>query len=71
VACGRGCSPGISDYPAHPVVSDGFERFSNYVETVDELEVVESAVRLLAAIRFTDLVKVEFRIDSRNGHVVV
>jgi predicted ATP-grasp superfamily ATP-dependent carboligase len=44
-----------------------FGRFSTYVETVDEPGVVEPAVRLLAAIRYTGLVEVEFKRDPRDG----
>lgn len=44
-----------------------FGRFSTYVETVEEPQVIEPAVRLLAATRFTGLVEVEFKRDSRNG----
>jgi len=44
-----------------------FGRFSTYVESVDEPAIVEPAVRLLATIRFTGLVELEFKRDSRNG----
>ena len=44
-----------------------FGRFSTYVETVDEPQVAEPALRLLAALRFTGLAEVEFKRDSRNG----
>ena len=44
-----------------------FGRFSTYVESVDEPRVVEPAVRLLAAMRFTGLVEVEFKKDARDG----
>lgn len=44
-----------------------FGRASTHVETVDEPKVVEPAARLLAAIRFTGLVEVEFKRDSRDG----
>jgi D-aspartate ligase len=45
-----------------------FGRFSTYVETVEELQqVVEPAVRLLAAMRFTGLIEVEFKRDPRDG----
>lgn len=43
-----------------------FGRFSTYVEVVDEPRVIEPAVRLLAAIRFTGLVELEFKRDSRS-----
>jgi len=48
-----------------------FGRFSTYVETVDEPHVIEPAVRLLRAMRFTGLVEVEFKKDSRNGQYKV
>jgi len=44
-----------------------FGRASTFVETVDEPGVVEPAVRLLAALRFTGLVEVEFKQDPRDG----
>jgi D-aspartate ligase len=44
-----------------------FGRFSTYVETVEEPEVVQAAVRLLAAMRFTGLIEVEFKQDPRDG----
>jgi predicted ATP-grasp superfamily ATP-dependent carboligase len=44
-----------------------FGQFSTYVETVDEPQVIEPAVRLLQAIRFTGLVEVEFKKDPRDG----
>jgi predicted ATP-grasp superfamily ATP-dependent carboligase len=44
-----------------------FGRFSTYVETMEEPEVVEPAVRLLAAMRFTGLIEVEFKQDPRDG----
>jgi D-aspartate ligase len=44
-----------------------FGRFSTYVETVEEPQVIEPAVRLLTATNFTGLVEVEFKRDSRNG----
>jgi len=44
-----------------------FGRFSTYVETVEDTQVAESAVRLLAETRFTGLVEVEFKKDSRDG----
>ena len=48
-----------------------FGRFSTYVETVDEPQIIEPAVRLLAAIRFTGLIEVEFKRDPRNGQYKV
>ena len=48
-----------------------FGRFSTYVETVEEPQVIEPSVRLLAAIRFTGLVEVEFKRDPRNGQYKV
>jgi D-aspartate ligase len=44
-----------------------FGRFSTYVETVEEPRVVEPSVRLLAAMRFTGLVEIEFKRDYRDG----
>jgi predicted ATP-grasp superfamily ATP-dependent carboligase len=44
-----------------------YGRFSTYVETVDEPQVVEAAVRLLAKIKFTGIVEVEFKKDLRDG----
>jgi len=44
-----------------------FGRFSTYVETVEEPQVVELGVRFLAAMRFTGLVEIEFKRDSRDG----
>jgi D-aspartate ligase len=43
-----------------------FGQFSTYVETVDEPQVIEPAVRLLKAIRFTGLAEVEFKKDPRD-----
>lgn len=48
----------------HPV---DFGRSSSYVETIDLPEVEESSRRLLAAMRFTGLVEVEFKHDARDG----
>ncbi len=48
----------------HPV---DFGRSSSYVETVDLPEIEEPARRLLAAMRYTGLVEVEFKYDSRDG----
>jgi D-aspartate ligase len=48
-----------------------FGQFSTYVETVEEPQVIKSAERLLAATRFTGLVEVEFKRDSRNGQFKV
>jgi predicted ATP-grasp superfamily ATP-dependent carboligase len=44
-----------------------FGRFSTYVETIDEPQLVEPSVRLLAAMGFNGLVEVEFKKDSRDG----
>jgi len=44
-----------------------FGRFSTYVETVEEPQVVELGVRFLTAMRFTGLVEIEFKRDSRDG----
>ena len=48
-----------------------FGRFSTYVETVDEQQVVEPAVRLLSATALTGIVEVEFKRDSRDGQYKV
>ena len=48
-----------------------FGRFSTYVETVHEPQVVEPALRLLAATRITGLVEVEFKRDPRNGRFLL
>ncbi len=48
-----------------------FGRFSTFVETVDEPQVIEPAVRLLKAMRFTGLVEVEFKRDPRDGNYKV
>jgi D-aspartate ligase len=44
-----------------------FGQLSTYVETIDEPFVSFQAERLLAALRFTGLVEVEFKQDSRDG----
>ena len=44
-----------------------FGRFSTFVESIDEPQVIEPAARLLAAIRITGLVEVEFKRDPRDG----
>ena len=44
-----------------------YGRFSTYVETVDEPQVVEAAVRLLSRIGFTGIAEVEFKKDLRDG----
>lgn len=44
-----------------------FGRFSTFVETVDEPQVVGPAVQLLSAVGFTGIVEVEFKRDSRDG----
>jgi predicted ATP-grasp superfamily ATP-dependent carboligase len=48
-----------------------FGQLSTYVETIDEPEVIEPAERLLAAVRFSGLVEVEFKKDPRNGRFKV
>jgi predicted ATP-grasp superfamily ATP-dependent carboligase len=48
-----------------------FGQFSTYVETVDAPEIIEPAERLLAALRLTGLVEVEFKQDPRNGQFKV
>src|SRR6266436_6587178 len=40
---------------------------SSFVETLDVPEIEEPARRLLAAIRYTGLVEVEYKLDARNG----
>jgi D-aspartate ligase len=40
---------------------------SSFVETLDVPEIVEPSRRLLAAIRYTGLVEVEYKVDSRCG----
>jgi len=40
---------------------------SSFVETLDVPEIVEPSRRLLAAIRYTGLVEVEFKFDGPNG----
>lgn len=44
-----------------------FGRASSYVETIDDSSVERDARRLLAAMRFTGLVEVEFKRDERTG----
>src|SRR5205823_11244127 len=44
-----------------------FGRFSTYVETVERPEIEEPARRLIAAMRFSGLVEVEFKRDGRDG----
>jgi D-aspartate ligase len=44
-----------------------FGQFSTFVETVDEPRVVAPSERLMAAMRFTGLVEIEFKQDPRNG----
>jgi predicted ATP-grasp superfamily ATP-dependent carboligase len=44
-----------------------FGRFSTYVETIDEPQVVEPAIRLLKEIGLSGLVEVEFKRDPRDG----
>jgi D-aspartate ligase len=48
-----------------------FGQLSTYVETVDAPEVIEPAERLLAALRFSGLVEVEFKRDPRNSQFKV
>jgi predicted ATP-grasp superfamily ATP-dependent carboligase len=44
-----------------------FGHASTYVETVDQPEIEEPSRRLLAALRYTGLVEVEFKRDPRHG----
>ncbi len=44
-----------------------FGQLSTFVETVDVPEIIEPSERLLAALRFTGLVEVEFKKDPRSG----
>jgi D-aspartate ligase len=44
-----------------------FGQFSTFVESVEEPKVVQSAVRLLASLRFTGLIEIEFKQDPRDG----
>jgi predicted ATP-grasp superfamily ATP-dependent carboligase len=46
---------------------EDFGQFSTYVETVDDPGIVKPAERLLALMRFTGLVEVEFKRDPRDG----
>jgi D-aspartate ligase len=46
-----------------------FGRFSTYVETIDEPQVLAPALRLLAALHFTGLAEVEFKRDPRDGQL--
>src|SRR5262249_3057863 len=44
-----------------------FGRSSSYVETIEQPEVEQAAGRLLAALRYTGLIEVEFKRDPRDG----
>jgi len=48
-----------------------FGRFSTYVETIDEPQVVEPAIHLLKAAKLSGLVEVEFKRDPRDGTLKV
>src|SRR3989475_4555441 len=48
-----------------------FGRFSTHVETVEEQGVIEPAIRLLAAVRYSGLVEIEFKRDPRDGRFKV
>lgn len=48
-----------------------FGQFSTFVETVDEPQIIAPAERMLAAMRFTGLVEVEFKKDPRSGEFKV
>jgi len=44
-----------------------FGQLSTFVETVDEPQIIQPAERLLTSLRFTGLVEIEFKRDSRDG----
>jgi len=44
-----------------------FGQSSSFVETLDVPEIVAPSKRLLAAIRYTGLVEIEYKLDARNG----
>jgi predicted ATP-grasp superfamily ATP-dependent carboligase len=44
-----------------------FGHSSSFVETVDQPEIEKPAQRLLAAMRYTGVVEMEFKYDGRNG----
>lgn len=44
-----------------------FGRFSTFVETIEEPDVIEPAIRLLDALRYDGLVEIEFKRDPRDG----
>ena len=46
-----------------------FGRASTFVETIDDPEVEVSAMRVLASLRFTGIVEVEFKRDPRDGEL--
>jgi D-aspartate ligase len=48
-----------------------FGRASTFVETIDDAEVVEQGMRLVADLQLTGLVEVEFKRDPRNGQLKV
>ena len=46
-----------------------FGRASTFVETIDDPQVETSAMRVLASLRFTGIVEVEFKRDPRDGEL--
>lgn len=48
-----------------------YGRFSTAVETVDDPGIVEASVRLIAALRYSGLIEVEFKRSSRDGRFKV
>ena len=48
-----------------------FGRASTFVETIDDPEVIEQGLRLVADLRLTGLVEVEFKRDQRTGQLKV
>jgi predicted ATP-grasp superfamily ATP-dependent carboligase len=46
-----------------------FGRSSTFVETVDEPDVEQASIPLLAALHYTGLMEVEFKRDARNGQL--
>jgi D-aspartate ligase len=48
-----------------------FGHSSSFVETINQPQIEEPARRLLAAMRYTGVVEVEFKLDNRDGHFKV